>query len=136
MAQAQAQAGQMFQTFQKEVSALQQNQKDLQSWYNTRMKYESQKNENEMVLKELELLEDDAQVYKLVGPALVGQDLEEARNNVQKRIEFISSSLKNTDSKIENLNKEQNEKRQKVAAIQQHLQQQQQRLQQQQQSGQ
>lgn len=33
----------------------------------------AQHNENEMVLKELKMLEDDAKVFKLVGPVLLSQ---------------------------------------------------------------
>ena len=44
-----------------------------------------------MRLQELELVEEDASVYKLVGPLLVKQDLVEARANVGKRLEFITS---------------------------------------------
>jgi len=38
-----------------------------------RQKLEEQKNENDMVKKELEILDDEAQVYRLVGPVLVKQ---------------------------------------------------------------
>jgi prefoldin beta subunit len=40
--------------------------------------------------QELERLEPDAGVFKLVGPVLVRQDLVEARANVTKRLEYIS----------------------------------------------
>lgn len=46
--------------------------------------------ENDMVAKELERLEADAAVFKLVGPVLIRQDLVEARANVAKRLEYIS----------------------------------------------
>ena len=39
------------------------------------------------------MLEDDANVYKLIGPVLVKQDLAEANANVRKRIEYISAEL-------------------------------------------
>jgi len=32
-------------------------------------------------------------VYKLIGPILVSQDQEEAKSNVEKRLEFISTEL-------------------------------------------
>lgn len=53
-----------------------------------------QSTENEMVLSELKLLEDDdtndtKNVYKLVGPALIRQDVDEAVQTVRKRLEFI-----------------------------------------------
>ncbi|AAG12866.1 hydrophilic protein, putative; 29542-30030 [Arabidopsis thaliana] len=58
-----------------------------------RKKYTIQLGENELVLKELDLLEEDANVYKLIGPVLVKQDLAEANANVRKRIEYISAEL-------------------------------------------
>lgn len=44
-------------------------------------------------MKELDLLKEDANVYKLIGPVLVKQDLAEANANVRKRIEYISAEL-------------------------------------------
>ncbi|KAL9313647.1 hypothetical protein ACSQ67_019099 [Phaseolus vulgaris] len=70
-----------------------------------RKKYTIQLGENELVLKlcvhrlcvcfhkELDLLREDANVYKLIGPVLVKQDLAEANANVRKRIEYISAEL-------------------------------------------
>lgn len=43
--------------------------------------------------KELDLLNEGANVYKLIGPVLVKQDLAEANANVRKRIEYISAEL-------------------------------------------
>ena len=43
--------------------------------------------------QELDLLKDDANVYKLIGPVLVKQDLAEANANVRKRIDYISAEL-------------------------------------------
>jgi len=51
------------------------------------------KNENDMVLQEFKMLEDGANVYKLVGPILAKQDLDECKSNVQKRIEFIDKEI-------------------------------------------
>jgi len=44
-------------------------------------------------LQELDLLSDGANVYKLIGPVLVKQELTEAKANVKKRIEYISAEL-------------------------------------------
>lgn len=46
-----------------------------------------------LFLKELDLLKEDANVYKLIGPVLVKQDLAEANANVRKRIDYISAEL-------------------------------------------
>lgn len=43
--------------------------------------------------QELDKLEEGANVYKLIGPALVKQDIEEAKQTVQKRIDYINSEL-------------------------------------------
>merc|ERR1711998_779735 len=56
--------------------------------------------ENEMVLKELDLLEDDASVFKLIGPVLVKQELMEVKNNVTKRVEFIKNDIKRLEGNV------------------------------------
>ena len=60
---------------------------------NALAKLAQQENENELVLNELKLLGDDSAVYKLVGPVLIKQDLEEARSNVEKRLQFIGDEM-------------------------------------------
>ncbi|KAM7524986.1 hypothetical protein LguiA_014888 [Lonicera macranthoides] len=65
-----------------------------------RRKYHLQLGENELVLKELDLLNEDANVYKLIGPILVKQDLAEANANVRKRIEYITAELKCLDAAL------------------------------------
>ena len=41
----------------------------------------------------MDLLEDDARVFKLIGPALVKQGLKEARDNVNNRIKYITDEM-------------------------------------------
>ena len=43
--------------------------------------------------QELDLVESSATVYKMIGPVLVKQDVEEARQNVQKRIDYINGEM-------------------------------------------
>ncbi|KAB5561167.1 hypothetical protein DKX38_006124 [Salix brachista] len=57
---------------------------------------------------ELDLLNDDANVYKLIGPVLVKQDLAEANANVRKRIDYISAELKRLDGTLQDLEEKQN----------------------------
>lgn len=45
------------------------------------------------LVQELDLLEEDASVYKLIGPVLVKQELVEVKNNVTKRVEFIKNDM-------------------------------------------
>jgi hypothetical protein len=43
--------------------------------------------------QEFTLLKDHNTIYKLIGPALVPQDQNEAKSNVEKRLEFIRSEM-------------------------------------------
>ncbi|KAG2689027.1 hypothetical protein I3843_09G119900 [Carya illinoinensis] len=86
-------------------------QKDISKNHQVRKKYTIQLGENELVLKELDLLSEDANVYKLIGPVLVKQDLAEANANVRKRIEYMSAELKRLDTTLQDLEDKQNSKR-------------------------
>ncbi|KAM3218926.1 prefoldin subunit 6 [Capsicum annuum] len=68
-------------------------QKDISKNHQIRKKYTIQLGESGLVLKELDLLNEDTNVYKLIGPMLVKQDMAEAKANVKKRIEYISTEL-------------------------------------------
>ncbi|KAH9606951.1 hypothetical protein KSS87_009345 [Heliosperma pusillum] len=87
-----------------------------------RKKYTVQLGENELVLKELDLLKDDANVYKLIGPVLVKQDLAEANANVRKRIEYISAELKRLDATLQDMEGKQISKKEGILKIQQRIQ--------------
>ena len=49
--------------------------------------------ENEMALKEFQMLEEDANVFKMIGPVLVKQDSKEAQENVKRRLEYFKVGL-------------------------------------------
>ena len=51
-------------------------------------------------VQELKLLDDEANVFKAVGPVLVKQDLMEARTNVTNRLEFIKKDMERLDNQI------------------------------------
>ena len=51
------------------------------------------KSENDMVMAEFNTLEEDANVFKLVGPILAKQSLFECKNNVQQRLDFINKEV-------------------------------------------
>lgn len=38
-------------------------------------------------------MKGDSEVYKLIGPVLIKQDLEEAKQNVVKRMDYIKGEL-------------------------------------------
>ena len=58
-----------------------------------KQKMQEQKSENEMVMAEFKMLNDDANVFKLVGPILAKQGLGECKENVEKRLEFIEKEI-------------------------------------------
>ena len=97
-----------FRTLQKEIGKLQSSSSEQ----GTRIL------ENEMVLKELELLEDEAQVFKLIGPVLVKQELVEVKNNVSKRIEFIKNDISRLGDNIAAKEKQQDEVKKAIGALQ------------------
>ncbi|TYI98052.1 hypothetical protein E1A91_D01G185300v1, partial [Gossypium mustelinum] len=92
-------------------------QKDIAKNHQVRKKYTIQLGENELVLKELDLLNEDANVYKSIGPVLVKQDLAEANANVRKRIEYISAELKRLDGSLQDLEEKQHSKREAVGFL-------------------
>ncbi|KAD3336760.1 hypothetical protein E3N88_32279 [Mikania micrantha] len=100
--------------FDAKANDLSKIQKDISKNHQVRKKYTIQLGENELVLKELDLLNDDANVYKLIGPVLVKQDLAEANANVRKRIEYISAELKRLDSTLQDLEGKQSIKKEAV----------------------
>ena len=78
----------------------------------------SQQNENEMVKQELGLLSDNAVVYKMVGPVLLKNELDDAKMTVNKRLEFISGEVKKVESSLEQMEKHATEVARKVNEMQ------------------
>merc|ERR550519_3235270 len=68
----------------------------------------------------------DAKVYKKIGPVLAKQDLEEAKSNVGKRIEYLTSESKRQENMLKDLDKKQDTQRETISKLQQQFQQQQQ----------
>lgn len=76
----------------------------------------AQVNENEMVIQELGFLEEDAKVFKLIGPVLVQQDLVEVKANVNKRVDYIKGDVTRIDKQLTGMDKKIEEQRNKVRA--------------------
>ncbi|CAG8645656.1 15553_t:CDS:2, partial [Acaulospora morrowiae] len=74
--------------------------------------------ENEIVEKEFKLLNDDSNIYKLIGPVLVKQEKSEATLNVSKRLEYIRSEIKRVESQIKDLTEKLEKKKLEVVEIQ------------------
>eukprot|EP00172_Hildenbrandia_rubra_P000968 Plantae.Rhodophyta-Hildenbrandia_rubra.ctg15568.p1 GENE.Plantae.Rhodophyta-Hildenbrandia_rubra.ctg15568~~Plantae.Rhodophyta-Hildenbrandia_rubra.ctg15568.p1 ORF type:complete len:130 (-),score=36.40 Plantae.Rhodophyta-Hildenbrandia_rubra.ctg15568:312-701(-) len=104
------------------VEELKTIQRDIGKAVNDGSSLNAQLTENTLVKKELSLLEDDGKVYKMVGPVLIKQDLNEARSNVDKRIEFITTEIKRADERTKGLEEKQGELRKKIMEGQQNLQ--------------
>ncbi|KAK1122624.1 hypothetical protein K0M31_009067 [Melipona bicolor] len=90
-----------------EIDKYKQVQKDYHKALNQRRQLDGQLNENIAVKKELDLLKSEDDVFKLIGPVLIKQDVEEAKQNVAKRMEYITSELKRVDELITTLDKKQ-----------------------------
>lgn len=70
----------------------------------------------------MDLLNEDGKVFKLVGPVLMGVELEESKGIVAKRLEFIESELKKIDNAIANKQGEQTKLGDEIAKEQQTMQ--------------
>ena len=70
----------------------------------------------------MDLASSGARIYKLIGPALVAQDLDEARSNVEKRISYIAGELKRKDEQLAALDKKQDDAREKMQEVQMQMQ--------------
>merc|ERR1711997_1065965 len=108
--------------FQDSASSLQTVQREYSKMLTDRQTLDSQLNENRQVKEELDLADESTKVFKLIGPALVTQDLSEAKSNVQKRIEYISGEMKRKDEQLAGLDKKKDESREKMQEIQMQLQ--------------
>ncbi|KAI9691328.1 MAG: hypothetical protein M1820_009749 [Bogoriella megaspora] len=82
---------------QKQLQALsdefQKLQGELQTTVEARQRLEAQEQENKSVQKEFSKLNDDAGIYKLVGPVLLKQDKIEATMAVDGRLEYIGKEM-------------------------------------------
>ena len=107
---------------QSEIEKFKQLQKEYHKSLMKRQQLDSQLNENNVVKSEFDLLESGDEVFKLIGPALIEQDIPEAKENVKKRIEYITSEIKRMEDIISSLDKKQEVHRQNVEKYQSALQ--------------
>lgn len=108
---------------QAEIDKFKQVQKDYHKTLSKRQHLDSQLNESTVVKEELDFLKSENEVYKLIGPVLVKQDIVEAKENINKRLEFITSEIKRTDDLIATLDKKQESHKVNLEALQQIFQQ-------------
>ncbi|KAJ9054895.1 Prefoldin subunit 6, variant 2 [Entomophthora muscae] len=100
-----------------ESQEYQKLQKEFQQTIDSRTKLEAQLRENEAVQREFDRLEDDACVYKLIGPVLVKQERIEATSNVDKRIDFIRREIERVETQIKALSSKQDAKKEQVCFL-------------------
>ncbi|KAJ5748877.1 uncharacterized protein N7511_010573 [Penicillium nucicola] len=90
---------------QKQLQALTEEfqgmQTELEGLVDARQKLESQQQENEGVQREFAQLDDESNVFKLVGPVLLKQDKTEATMAVNGRLEFIEKEIKRIEGEID-----------------------------------
>lgn len=69
------------------------NQEHLRSLIEQKQKLDSQVNEIMMAKEEVDLLEDNAIIYKLIGPLMVPQDLKEVKETVKGRLKYLNEKI-------------------------------------------
>jgi prefoldin beta subunit len=66
---------------------------ELEGLVDARQKLESQQQENQGVQSEFAQLDDDSNIFKMVGPVLLKQEKTEAVMAVNGRLEFIEKEM-------------------------------------------
>ncbi|EEA20721.1 hypothetical protein EYB25_008209 [Talaromyces marneffei] len=114
---------------QKALQTLSEEYQNLQAELETiilaRQKLESQQQENQAVQQEFASLDDDSNIYKLVGPVLLKQEKSEAVMAVDGRLEFIEKEIKRIEGQIQEINNKSDKKRTEIIQLQSQVQQQQ-----------
>ena len=76
------------------------SQEQLRALIEQKHKIDSQVNEILMAKEEVDLLEDDANIYKLVGPLMVPQDPKEVRETIKGRLKYLNEKLEYFEKEI------------------------------------
>ncbi|KAL4985020.1 Prefoldin [Aspergillus falconensis] len=109
------------QTLSDEYQAL---QTELDGLVEARQKLESQQQENKSVQAEFNSLDDDASIFKLIGPVLLKQDKTEALMAVNGRLEFIEKEIQRIEGQIKENQDKSDKKRAEIVQYQSQIQQQ------------
>uniref|UniRef100_A0A3Q2DC19 Prefoldin subunit 6 n=1 Tax=Cyprinodon variegatus TaxID=28743 RepID=A0A3Q2DC19_CYPVA len=97
-------------------------QKDVSKSVSARQKLETQLAENNIVKEELDLLDSSNIVFKLIGPVLVKQDLDEAKATVAKRLEYINGEIQRYETLLKDFEKKSEQQREILTSLQQDFQ--------------
>lgn len=113
---------------QKQLQGLseefQKLQTELEGYVDARQKLESQEQENQGVQDEFASLNEESNIYKLVGPVLLKQDKTEAVMAVNGRLEFIEKEIKRIETQIQETEEKADKKRTEIIQFQTNIQQQ------------
>ncbi|OJJ78617.1 tubulin-binding prefolding complex subunit YKE2, partial [Aspergillus glaucus CBS 516.65] len=113
---------------QKQLQGLseefQKLQTELEGYVDARQKLESQEQENQGVQDEFASLNEESNIYKLVGPVLLKQDKTEAVMAVNGRLEFIEKEIKRIERQIQETEEKADKKRTEIIQFQTNIQQQ------------
>lgn len=91
-------------TNQQKLEEYNKLQNELETQVINRQKLETQLQENLIVDTEFKNLKNDnSKIFKLTGNVLLPIDEEEAKINVEKRLEFIKDEIKKCEDKIANI---------------------------------
>lgn len=106
----------------EEIAKFREVQEQLQRTRNDLQLVMQQLTENEMVKQELTLLDSSTNVYKMVGPVLIKNSLDDANETVAKRLEFITGEKNRLEAKNKELETRGTEIATKVQTMQANLQ--------------
>lgn len=76
-----------------EMEEIKKIQIEVQKVQGNKAQLTEKRNENELVMKEFDIIGDEAVVFKLVGPIMAKQELSEAKSNVKARIDFLETEI-------------------------------------------
>lgn len=106
-----------------EIVKFRELQQELQQYRSDMQTLISQQTENEMVAQELDAVEESDNVFKKIGPVLVKQDIDESKDALRRRLEFIKGEQKKLETKIAETEKKGNELAARIQKMQAALQQ-------------
>ncbi|PYH63556.1 tubulin-binding prefolding complex subunit YKE2 [Aspergillus vadensis CBS 113365] len=115
-----ADAQKQMQALTEEFQAL---QTELDGLVEARQKLESQQQENVGVQKEFNSLDEESNIYKLIGPVLLKQEKSEALMAVNGRLEFIEKEIKRIEGQIQENQDKSDKKRTEIVQFQTQMQQ-------------
>ncbi|XP_059477625.1 prefoldin subunit 6 [Neocloeon triangulifer] len=106
-----------------ELEVLKKVQKEYQKSVSAHQQLDAQLSENKIVKEELDLLKPCNTVYKMMGPVLVKQDIEDAKMNVDKRIKYITSELERQNKQLADQEEKMQKTKENLNKIQSQMQQ-------------